>query len=70
MRARFFSTLLLLLGAAKALTVDDASDLQVEFVLGMSSSATEWYPTYVSSDNSNKTLTIGDDDGGGISSSY
>ena len=42
MRARFFSTLLLLLGAAKALTVDDASDLQVEFVLGMSSSETEW----------------------------
>ena len=70
MRARFFSTLLLLLGAAKALTVDDASDLQVEFVLGMSSSATEWYPTYVSSDNSNKTLTSGDDDGEGISSSY
>ena len=57
-------------GGGKALTVDDASDLQVEFVLGMSSSATEWYPTYVSSDNSNKTLTSGNDDGGGISSSY
>ena len=63
-------TTILLLGAAKALTVDDVSDLQVEFVHGISSSATEWYPSYVSSDNSNKTLTSGSDDGEGISSSY
>ena len=63
-------TTILLLGAAKALTVDDVSDLQVEFVHGISSSATEWYPSYVSSDNSNKTLTSGNDDGEGISYSY
>ena len=60
-------TTILLLGAAKALTVDDVSDLQVEFVHGISSSATEWYPSYVSSDNSNKTLTSGNDDGEGLS---
>ena len=52
-------TTILLLGAAKALTVDDVDDLQVEFVHGISSSPTEWYPSYVSSGNSNKTLTSG-----------
>ena len=44
---------------------------RVEFVLRDKAARwPRWYPTYVSSDNSNKTLTSGDDDGGGISSSY